>query len=149
MPNNTHLDYIETRRVFVTIPNPTTDIHEHLIHNFLPVDYSFKDGNFTFPVETQETYIVNGKNYNPDGHKTPEKQREELVKDLEDACFETNDIFEIIDGIKRVEREEIYLDRKASKEWIDAHPLLVVEALNELKKYREEVNRYTEGVKPK
>lgn len=106
---------------------------EDMVARKLPEPYLFDGGHFRFPAGLWESYIVNGKEYNVDGNRTLEEQKELIIHDLLQEGFTQEEASEFIDTIEVKESGDMRLSFDASYKWLKQHPEFEREAMKKLK----------------
>lgn len=87
------------------------------------------NGKFRFPAGYWESYFVNGKEYNAEGNRTPDDQRELITKDLTEEGFSQEEAEEFTAEIETKEGRPMLLTSEASNKWLRYHPEFETEAL--------------------
>lgn len=136
------LDFLSRRPVQATIPI-SLDISESLVASRLPEGYLLENGIFRFPAGYWESYFVDGKEYNVEGNRTIEEQRDLIANDLAKEGFTREEIDEFIAGIETREERPMILTLEASSKWLKYHPEFEAEALSLLVEIKKEVQGET------
>ena len=125
-------DFLYRRPVRVTTLI-SINLSEPLVASRLPEEYLLDNGRFRFPAGYWESYFVNGKEYNVEGNRTVEEQRELIAKDLAGEDFSQDEIDEFITDIETEEGRPMLLTPEASNKWLKYHPEYEREAFQLLK----------------
>lgn len=120
------------------------DGNERSIAGKLPENYLFDNGVVQFPAGFWESYFVNGKEYNVDGDRTLEEQRELIIQDLAQEGFNKEEAKEFINAIETEEKSLLRLDFTNSNRWLHYHPEFEHEAMKKLKEAAVEVKKESE-----
>lgn len=134
------LDFFSRRAVRATIL-VSIDADERLVSSRLPEGYLLDNGTFRFPAGYWESYFVNGKEYNVEGDRTSEEQRERIAKDLSEEGFGQEEIREFIEEIETREDRPMLLSLDASNKWLGYHPEFEREALRLLREIKNEASK--------
>jgi hypothetical protein len=132
------LDFLSRKQVQAIIL-VSIDVNERLVANRLPEEYWLDNGTFRFPAGYLASYFVNGKEYNADGNRTLEEQRELIAKDLEEEGFDREEAEEFIAKIETREGRQMLLTLEASNKWLKYHPEFEKEALRLLCEIKSEL----------
>jgi len=136
------LDFLSRRVVRATML-VSIDANERQVSGHLPNEYSLDNGQFRFPAGYWESYFVNGKEYNTEGNRSLEKQKEFIAKDLTEEGFTNEEIEEFITEIETREGRIMLLTSEASNKWLRYHPELEKEALCLLGEIKNELQNET------
>mgnify|MGYP001564907501 CR=1 FL=1 len=117
----------------------STDTNEQLIAGRLPDGYLLENGIFRFPAGYWESYFVNGKEYNVEGNRSLEEQKELIGKDLLQEGFTKEDTEEFIAKIETKEGRPMLLTLETSNTWLRYHPEFEQEALHLIEEIQSEV----------
>lgn len=131
------LDFLSRRAVCATILI-SIDANERLVAGHLPDDYLLDNGMFRFPAGYWESYFVNGKEYNAEGDRTIEEQKELIAKDLSEEGFSKEEVEEFITEIETREGRPMLLTPDASNKWLKYHREFEQEALRLLVEIKNE-----------
>jgi len=137
------LDFLFRRPVRATIL-VSTNSSERQIADRLPDEYLFENGQFRFPAGYWESYFVNGKEYNAEGNRSLEEQKELITKDLSADGFTSKEVDEFVAGIEIKEGRPVLLTFEASNKWLRCHPEIEKEALRFLDKIKSKIQSETE-----
>lgn len=107
----------------------------------LPVDYIFENGKFNFPAGFWESYFVNGKEYNVDGNRSLEQQKELIIQDLAGEGFDSEEAKEFINALEIKEGSRKLLNYEWSMIWLELHPEFEREAIKKLKEAEAEFKK--------
>ncbi len=86
---------------------------------------------------------MNGKEYNTEGNRTLDEQRELIAKDLSEENFSTKEVEEYIAEIETREGRPMLLTPEASNNWLKYHPEFETEALRLLGEIKNEIQGET------
>jgi hypothetical protein len=138
------LDFLSRRQVRATMLI-SIDANEPLVAGHLPEDYLLDNGVFRFPAGYWESYFVNGKEYNAEGNRSLEEQKELIAKDLTEEGFTNAEIKEFITEIETREGRPMVLTPEASNKWLSYHPEFEKEALRLLGEIKNEIQSETKS----
>jgi len=136
------LDFL-SRRPVQAMMLVSIDVNEPLVANRLPEGYLLDNGKFRFPAGYWESYFVNGKEYNVDGNRTLDEQRDLIAKDLLEEGFSKEEVEEFIAGIETREGRPMLLTPEASDKWLKYHPEFETVALRLLGEIKKEIQSET------
>ncbi|MFH1142613.1 MAG: hypothetical protein ABIH67_00240 [Candidatus Uhrbacteria bacterium] len=131
-------DYLSRRPVYAIIL-ASIDANEHLVSKQMPEGYWFSNGTFRFPAGVWESYFINGKEYNAEGNRTLEEQKELMAIDLAEEEFNQEEVAEFIAEIEVREGQRKLLTPEASNKWLKHHPEFERDALRLLDRIKNEV----------
>jgi len=122
------LDFLSRRSVQAIILI-SLDVNEPLVADRLPEGYLLDNGKFRFPAGYWESYCANGKEYNAEGNRTLDEQRELIAKDLSEEGFSTEEAEKFMVEIETREGRPMLLTPESSNKWLKYHPEFETEAL--------------------
>ncbi|OGH91773.1 MAG: hypothetical protein A2534_04585 [Candidatus Magasanikbacteria bacterium RIFOXYD2_FULL_39_9] len=136
-------DYLSRTPVGATlIVDIKKDENEYLIAHNLPEGFTLENGVLRFSAGSQESYLVNGKEYNVYGNVSVDAQKELIIKDLSEEGFTEKEAREFVEQLPvREWAAESRLDHNKSNEWLDKHPKFKQEALEVLKNAKIEAEK--------
>lgn len=106
--------------------------HEYAVARKLPQDYIYEDWKFYFPAGFWESYFVNDKEYNIDGNRSLEEQKELIIQDLAKEGFKQAEAEEFINALETHEGSNMLLNFDESYRWLKRHPEFKNEAMQKL-----------------
>ena len=136
------LDFLFRRPVRVTML-VSIDANERQVSTRLPDDFLLDNGKFRFPAGFWESYFVNGKEYNTEGDRTLDEQKELIAKDLTEEGFTSEEIEEFVTEIETREGWPMLLTPESSNKWLRYHPEFEQEALRLLGEIKNEIQGET------
>ncbi|KKR07438.1 MAG: hypothetical protein UT32_C0011G0006 [Parcubacteria group bacterium GW2011_GWC2_39_14] len=116
----TQRDFLSRRPVNATIIL-SMNVNSFDISSKLPKGFFYDDGQFSFPAGFWESYRVNGKEYNVDGNRTVDQQKELILADLLTAGFSQNEANDFITALEVKEAQTMHLTFDASNKWLRNH----------------------------
>lgn len=138
------MEFVWQRPVFAII-HLTPEKNGNSIAAKLPEGYFYENGAFRFPAGVWTSYFVNGKEYNVDGSRSIEEQKELIIEDLKADGFSRDEALEFIGNIETTNTKKIILDNIGSDKWLKIHPESEIEALQKLDEARAEARKETQG----
>ena len=134
------VDFLSRRPVRVIILANSSG-NNRAVAGRLPEDYIFEDGKFNFPAGFWESYFVNGKEYNVDGNRSLEQQKELIIQDLAEEGFKQEEAEEFINALETQEGNRMLLNFDASYKWLKLYPEFKNEAITKLHEAEAEVKK--------
>jgi len=134
-------DILARRPVIAQIIVSGTDDHlDAYINKHLPEGFIRSGRVFQFPASYQESYSINGKDYNFQGNRSLEEQRTMIESDLAEEGFIRDEIQEFLQEIEiETSKMPTYLSLESSKQWLQDHPEFKQEALRLLGEIKNEI----------
>ncbi|MFH0779483.1 MAG: hypothetical protein V1928_01355 [Parcubacteria group bacterium] len=129
------------RRPVAALIHLTPEANGNSIAAKLPEGYVYENGAFRFPAGVWTSYFVNGKEYNVDGGRSIEEQKESIVEDLQADGFSREEALEFIDNIEITNTNSKRLNNAESDKWLKTHPEFEVEAIKKLDEARVEARK--------
>lgn len=134
-------DFLSRRPIFAQILVSDRDDHLNgVINERLPEGYIRSGRTFQFPAGYQESYLINGKDYNFQGDRSVEEQRALIETDLLTEGFSKAETDEFLQEIEtEISTVPTYLSLDTSRKWLQANPHFAQDALQLLGEIKNEI----------
>lgn len=134
-------DFLSRRPVIAQIIVSGEDDHlDEYINERLPEGFIQSGRTFQFPAGYQESYLINGKDYNFQGDRSLGEQRVMVESDLAKEGFTRDEIQAFLQEIEiKTSKMPTYLSLESSKQWLQDHPEFKQEALRLLGEIKNEI----------
>lgn len=140
MPQIKELDFLRRRPVQAML-NVGSMPGEQRISGLLPRNWYLENGFLRFPAGYEESYFVNGVEYNVDGSRNTDEQRESIRETLIREGFEPEEADDFIAKIPERESPKKILSLDESYRWLEQHPECEQSAREAVSRTRAELER--------